>query len=123
MKILNLTQHEPTPDQVEAGVENALCQEDRDHVKGQLTFKNLPTVQEIFKRAEDLADLARRNRAPKAMVGCAPWFVEPLCHALLNAGVKPVFAFSSRVSEEKLQEDGTTIKTQVFKHQSFIPFV
>lgn len=55
---------------------------------------------------------------PKIMVGGAPFFASILENTLVKAGFKPVYAFSQRVSEEKLINN-EVIKTNVFKHVGF----
>ena len=52
MKILNLTQHNPTPEQIERGVVNLLPAEWRAEV---LTFTDLPQKGEVRQRAERIA--------------------------------------------------------------------
>lgn len=48
MKIVNLTQHFPTQEQLDAGVFNP---EDWGAVKELLTFNSIPTRREILRRA------------------------------------------------------------------------
>lgn len=55
-----------------------------------------------------------------AMVGGAPYLVDRLVRRLRELGVTPVYALSERVSQETTNPDGTTVKTQVFKHLGFI---
>lgn len=58
-----------------------------------------------------------------AMIGGAPFFMAPLEAAILSVGVTPVYALSDRVSIEEPLSDGSTRKTQVFKHLGFIPAI
>ena len=60
MMIVNLTQHPTTSDQLAAGVQD-LPAEVRDALVALLTFANCPDRQEIFERAEDIAELACYN--------------------------------------------------------------
>ena len=103
---VNLTQHASLPEQA--------CT-DLPNLGPILTFNELPTRADIFQRCETLADLAQAAGAAEAMIGGALWLMEPLAVALRAKGIKPVFAFSQRVSVEK---DG--VKTSIFKHLGFV---
>ena len=43
-----------------------------------------------------------------------------LQQALIDAGLRPVYAFSQRVSVEQQQPDGSVRKTNVFRHIGFV---
>jgi hypothetical protein len=61
-------------------------------------------------------------RPLQVMLGGAPWIVAPLVSALNDMrGVRPVYAFSERVSVDFPQADGTVKKVAVFKHAGFVP--
>ena len=118
---MNMTQHKPSPDQEKAGVRN-FNDECQQRVRDLLTFDILPTKLEIVARCKELTSIASTfYSTKKVMVGGAPWLMEPLCNTLQEGGFEPVFAFSSRVTEEKLQEDGTIRKVQIFRHEGFVP--
>lgn len=55
--VLNLTQHESTPAQKRAGVEEPSSQE-KEEIRRLLTFDHLPNYGEVIERAEKLAELA-----------------------------------------------------------------
>ena len=55
------------------------------------------------------------------MIGGAPFLMSPLESALLNNGIEPVYAFSTRESVEKKLPDGSVQKTNIFKHKGFVP--
>ena len=114
MKILNLTQHPASEDQMSAGVYD-LEGEELAKMKQLLTFKSLPSQQEIEKRAWGLARLT--NKVEYAMVGGAPYLMAPLARILSQNHTKSLFAYSERVSVEDA-ETGT--KTSVFKHLGFV---
>lgn len=130
MKVLNLTQHAPTADQVAAGVYD---HPDRaTEVARLLTFDALPTLEEIRQRAESLSWLAHEARpvGPKGtfdgdavMIGGAPWLMAPLITALRLRGLRPVFAFSVRESVEETLPDGSVRKSAVFRHCGFVEAV
>lgn len=120
-KIVNLTQHIATQEQMEAGVVNfdaVLSAE----VKRLLTFNSIEeaSAESMKDRATALAGIAVANNADAAMIGGAPYFMSVLERQLKNAGVKPLYAFSVRESREVTNPDGTVTKTNVFKHVGFV---
>jgi hypothetical protein len=122
MKILNLTQHSATPDQILAGVVD-LPESDRDSLKRLLTFETLPTAAEIVERANAIAAMEEGGEYLHAMIGGAPYLMAPLERALRSVGVYPVYAFSTRESVEQAEPDGTVRKINVFRHAGFVPAV
>lgn len=118
MKILNLTQHNATPDQVKVGVI-----EPDDYVKGKiktaLTFHDKPTAENCRKRAKELAEIALSQGVRFAMIGGAPYLMADLENELLKKEIAPLYAFSKRVVEE-IRKGNETKKTIVFKHQGFV---
>lgn len=130
MAILNLTQHNATPDQRAAGVVD-LPADARAELVRLLTFAELPDGDDIMRRARAVAELAALNAsgedredvdgfADQAMIGGALWLMAPLAFALRMHGITPVFAFSVRDTEERAQPDGTVAKTTVFRHAGFV---
>ena len=122
-KTINLTQHKPSQEQTNVFTVPGLYDQDTDtleSVSDLLTFDNLPTQDEMNVRACKLALLAVRNSANKALIGGAPFFMSTLEKALIVVGVTPVYAFSQRQSAEVVQEDGTVVKTNVFKHLGYV---
>jgi len=116
--IVNLTQHTASPDQVSAGVFDS---KNSDAVAILLTFDKIPTAYDIFQKARELARIATNSGAKSAMIGGAPWFMKELEFQLKQAGIAPFYAFSTRVSEEQVQADGSVKKINVFKHIGFVP--
>jgi len=121
-KILNLTQHSPSAEQVEAGVFEP-PQAMKEEVKNLLTFTDLPTAGEIGERASHLAALAAEQGARAAMIGGAPYLMGPLETALKARGITPLFAFTVRESREEVLPDGSTRKVAVFRHLGFVEAV
>lgn len=139
MGIMNLTQHKSTPEQRAAGVFD-LEEDVHAEVRELLTFDALPTREEIEDRAADIALIAAHFSAPEdrandnyelpagdsggfalqAMIGGAPFLMAALEAALLDQGIRPVYAFSRRESAEETQPDGTVRKTAVFRHAGFV---
>jgi hypothetical protein len=118
MEILNLTQHQATPDQAAAGV----CEPvDKQQVSDLLTFDQLPDETELANRGNQLAGIAVAEHYERAMIGGAPFFMSTLEKALLSAGIEPLYSFSARRSEETADPvTGETHKSTVFKHLGFI---
>ena len=122
---INLTQHELTPEQREfIDIE---CHTDRQKVKDLLTFTKLPTKEEIYYRALDLAAIVENIVDQDehvdlflVLIGGAPYLMKPLIEELKKIGVTPVFSYTDRVSVETMQPDGSVVKTQVFKHLGFV---
>jgi hypothetical protein len=118
-KILNLTQHQPTPSQQAEGVQAPL-----EGATALLTFNTLPNHTEIRKRARALAVLASDASdgtfKQRVMVGGAPYLMPHLVEQLDALGLQPVFSFTERRSVEKTMPDGTVTKTAVFEHIGWV---
>lgn len=118
MAILNLTQHAATAEQVAQGVID-LTGDDLATMKSLLTFVGLPSAETIYDRAYEVAKLADVCDVELVMIGGAPFFMGALERALQKRGIKPLYAFSERVSVEKIV-DGVVVKTNEFKHIGFV---
>ena len=118
MAILNFTQHAATAEQLEAGVID-LMQHDLASLKALLNFVGLPTRDDVYNRAYEIAKLADNLMAETVMVGGAPFLMPVLQKALQMRGITVLYAFSERVSVEKLV-DGVVVKTNEFKHVGFV---
>jgi len=116
MKILNLTQHSATAEQIAAGV---VAPANHSAVKVLLDFASLPSVSDVWQRAKQLAQLAKASGCGSAMIGGAPFLMKELEFQLLAVGVSPLYAFSVRESVETVQPDGSVVKTAVFRHVGF----
>ena len=116
MKVLNLTQHQSTPEQGCIDLQGTALQV----LKGLLTFETIPTRQEVEDRAAALANLAAVNVAAAAMIGGAPFLMGPLEAALKLRGITPLYAFSRRESVDEVQPDGSVRKVAVFRHMGFV---
>lgn len=127
--ILNLTQHVATPEQVAEGVVD-LAGDARALLVELLTFDALPDAAEIADRAHDIAQLVAFNGLGDdgddpvflhAMIGGASYLMAPLEAALRAVGVQPLHSFSPRESVERVQEDGSVRKVNIFRHTGFVP--
>jgi hypothetical protein len=116
MSILNLTQHKASKEQIESGVIDPISQE---LIQDLITFNELPTQEEMEKRADKLAEIAENHNCKKALIGGAPYFMSTLESIFEFRGIATYYAFSKRISEEKVMEDGSVLKTQIFKHSGF----
>ena len=121
-KILNLTQHSPSAEQIEAGVFDPPTAI-KEEVRNLLTFVDLPSGSEIGERASHLAALAAEQGAKAAMIGGAPYLMGPLETALKVRGITPLYAFTVRESKEEVLPDGSTRKVAVFRHLGFVEAV
>ena len=123
MKILNLTQHKATPDQVAAGVID-LDDVMRATVQNLLTFDELPSLEEVEDRAGELGKVAdiecSRIVTRTVMIGGAPYLMSSLEAALSYYDLDAVYAFSMRESVEETQPDGRVVKRNEFKHIGFV---
>ncbi|MCD6434695.1 MAG: hypothetical protein J7L14_03710 [Candidatus Diapherotrites archaeon] len=117
VKILNLTQHEATKEQLEAGVTEPVLKE---MVKRALTFEQIPTRALLKQRARMLALYAKEEQADYALIGGAPFFMSTLERALKEEGITPIYAFSKRECIEEKMPDGSVEKVQVFRHIGFV---
>jgi len=137
VRILNLTQHAATPEQVDAGVAEP---KEKAAIRNALTFSKLPETSEIWDQAELLATYAEKELLPPpadwaegtgyenwelpphptAMIGGAPYLMASLEACLLNRDIQPVYAFSLREVVEEPLPDGSVKKTMVFRHLGFV---
>ena len=120
-KIVNLTQHSFTIDQLQDIESRGLEVVEIDpSFKTLLNFSTLPNHDILLERATAIADIAYSEGADFAMIGGAPYFMSLLEKRLFDNGVKLLYAFSVRSSVERPKEDGTVEKLSVFKHLGFI---
>ncbi len=125
MRIVNLTQHNATPDQKASGAVD-LPETTRALVREALTFNDLPDADVIRARAQAIVGLMLDciDRldwdADAAMIGGAPYLMSALESELREVGIRPLYAFSIRESVEAVAEDGSVTKQTVFKHEGFV---
>jgi len=119
MKIINLTQHPATEDQLSAGVVD-LDGAELEALKAALTFTRLPSKAEIRERAALVAEIAAQKGFCAVMIGGAPFLMLPLESQLRLREIKVFYAFSERVSAEEVQPDGSVKKINIFKHSGFV---
>jgi len=125
MRILNLTQHNATAEQSAAGVFEP---SDKQTIRKQLTFADIPDGEEIYDRARRLAFTAKgeaisagvKSGERYAMVGGAPFLMPALERLLRAKGIVPLYAFSRRESVEQTLPDGSVEKINKFVHLGFV---
>ena len=127
LKILNLTQHVATAEQVADGVFEPSA-EMKAEIKKLLTFDSqvvsTPTI--ISRNAKDLANLVAKEFNPRdtaVMIGGAPFFMSALANELMAVGYTVLYSFTDRVSVDVTNPDGTVTKTSTFKHLGFVQHV
>lgn len=140
--IINLTQHAATKEQLAAGVFD-LEAGFLSSLKKLLTFEELPSKEEIKKRASAIAVLAysvaecpacgriggycgdnctgsRNWFKCGAMIGGAGYLLPALTEELKLFGFEVVQSFTKREVVETTSPSGEVIKTAVFRHVGFV---
>ena len=120
IKILNLTQHTATPEQLEAGVFEP---GNKKRIQELLTFDRIPSKEQMELRARELALIAKQElgiTSKAVMVGGAPYFMSTLERVLKEEGFQVCYAFSKRECIEEKQSDGSVVKKTLFKHIGFV---
>jgi len=115
-QILNLTQHQATPEQIGAGVFEP-SEKDKKEIQKLLTFDEIPV--EMASRAYLLKEIVKTYGVHNVMIGGAPYFMSTLERYLKNEHITPMYAFSSRESVEVHTPNGVE-KKSVFKHLGFV---
>lgn len=118
--IYNLTQHQATPEQLDAGVVEPKDSLTKETIRNVLTFSAPPTRTEMTHAANSLADIVHHSGCRSAMIGGAPYFMPFLEEALGQLNIRPLYSFSQRVSVEKVDGDGKVTKVSEFKHIGFV---
>ena len=121
MRIINLTQHVATPEQVAEGVFEP---KNKPAVLALLSFGGVPSLEEVDNRAIDLADYAIGEMpAPStnkgALIGGAPFLMSALERRLKGKGIRPLYSFTERISVDETQGD-TVKKISVFRHAGWV---
>ena len=117
-EILNLTQHIVTDEQVKDGVFEP-HKEDKEKIKEILTFKNLPSKDDIKNRANKLRAFVITYGVDKVMIGGAPYLMSELERSLKEFNIQPLYSFTQRISIAK-NINGEKVKTSIFKHIGFV---
>lgn len=117
MKIVNLTQHAATAEQLDEGVFEP---SNKSELQALLTFDSIPSQGDLAKRALAIANIATQSGADAAMIGGAPYLMRHLEVALEQRGIGRLYAFAIRESVEEIQVDGSVRKTNVFRHAGFV---
>lgn len=125
-EILNLTQHQPTDEQSEAGLTPALAE-----IANLITFSaqellEAESIELLFlDRASKILSVIFKNyglswEGRPVMLGGMPAFTAFLQNFLKALNFSVLYAVSDRISVEETLEDGSVVKRSVFKHIGFI---
>lgn len=121
--MLNLTQHALTEEQIKDGAIEPVP-EVKAEIQKLITFDRsvMDHPEQIWNRAKALVALVKREypTTSKAMVGGALYFMPALVRELKEAGIRPYFSYTDRVSTEIHNPDGSVTKTLVFKHLGWV---
>ena len=123
--ILNLTQHNATATQIEAGI-NDLPVDFQTALKGLLTFPTQYTRADLEYRALQIHELIRdmcgehfgappKHALDGVMIGGMPSFMPVLEATLVSKGIRVGYACTERQSIDK-EIDGKVVKTAIFVH-------
>ena len=118
-EILNLTQHNATPEQRQAGVLD-IGRQEAQRLRFLLTFDSPPIKRGMELRAKQIVLLAQRHEAKTVMIGGAPFFMSILERELMMAGINVVYGFSKRELVSETTENGTVVKRNIFRHLGFV---
>jgi hypothetical protein len=121
--IINLTQHEATEDQKNAGVVN-IDEKYKSVLIEALNFRAVPDMAAVMFATDQLALIMQwydphLSGDVQFMVGGAPYLMA--CLTRYAPIYSMLFACSDRVSEEQHMPDGSVRKVNVFKHIGFTP--
>ena len=125
MTILNLTQHNATKDQQDAGIID-MPVEFQVALKGLLTFPTTYTRADLEYRALQIHELIRdmcgehfgappKHSLDGVMIGGMPSFMPVLEATLVSKGIRVGYACTERQSIDK-EIDGKVVKTAIFVH-------
>ena len=124
-RILNLTQHCATEEQVADGVIEPST-ETKEIIQCLLTFDKIPTKKEIDNRANVIANLAVKESdlmggsVSAAMIGGAPYLMGMIECGLIARDITPLYSFMENVAvAEKMESGGFAVKS-AFKHVGFV---
>ena len=124
--ILNLTQHNATKDQQDAGISD-LPELYKDFLKKKLTFPVQYDKEMLVSRANTIAKIVEdfiqdtifnTGVAPEidgVMIGGMPSFMPVLESVLVSKGIRVGYACTERQSIDK-EIDGKVVKTAIFVH-------
>lgn len=121
MAILNLTQHNSTADQINAGIID-LPVDFKTALVAAITFPAIYNKTDLESAAGKVYELVR-NIIPYlldgfegVMIGGMPSFMPVLENLLISKGIRVGYACTERKSVDKTLPDGSVQKTAVFVH-------
>ena len=114
-RILNLTQHRATSEQIADGVENVPSRMAKE-LENLLTFKADYSLTDLVTSAKALARLAHTLGYEQVMIGGLPSLMSHLERELIALQISVGYARTERVSIDQTQPDGSVKKVSVFRH-------
>lgn len=120
MKVFNLTKHQMTQDQLEAGGVNVPAAQSANNLQD---FMAVPSDADLKYRAEELVKLAigaGASHGDGVMIAGAMYFIPALVQAARDAGLIPTFSFTQRKAVEDKLPDGSVKLAYVFKHEGWV---
>lgn len=115
MKVVNLTQHLATKEQIEEGVFD-LPEGLREKLVKALIFPAQYTKADLEVAAQEVVNLVKEVDNFRVMIGGMPSLMPVLEKALIKEGVAVSYARTERVSVDQAQADGSVKKVSVFQH-------
>lgn len=119
--LVNMTQHQATPDQLAAGVHD-LTAEGRTILSKNMTFSSPPSRETLLSCAEYLIQIIEGEypNATTVMIGGAPYLMAPLVERLTAHGIAAIYSFTKRESVDVHNADGSVTKNAIFKHVGWV---
>lgn len=112
--IINCTNHIATKEQLELGVVEPY---EKEEIQKLLTFDSLDSVFSANERAKEIVEIIKRSGYNHALIGGIPFFMSILENEFYRNGIIPVYAFSKRISIEKMDESGLVLKKSIFVNE------
>jgi len=122
MKILNLTQHKATKEQIEAGVVDVNKEHER-MLSDLLSFGDCPTMDDIDRRAKFILRMVLDYDVKTVMIGGPGYLMSRLEDYFYSVKINVYYSFTKRLSVEELDADGNVLKLSTFKHIGFVKVI
>ena len=113
--IVNCTNHIATKEQLEMGIVEP---KNKEKIQELLTFDDIDSIFDAGNRAKKIVNIIKEEGYKYALIGGIPFFMSILENEFYINDIIPVYAFSKRNSEEKIDRYGTIIKTSLFYNKA-----
>lgn len=124
-RILNLTKHCATPEQVADGVIEPST-ETKEQILRLLTFDKIPTQKEIDNRANAIANIMVKESdlmggsVNAVMIGGAPYLMSILERVLIARDITPLYSFMQMVVVAEGGRPYGFVRESTYKHVVFV---